>query len=384
MKRLYNAILLNTYLIVTCWSQNTSSIDQRLFLGEITYDFYSTVDVSTNNPKAFFLKSLESVSEQVFSFTDEDIMITDKANRDTSTVAICNPFDTYTIFYPEKTKMRFGASNENNIDNYTKTSERKLVMGFICHKYEYQVNDDIYVEKWITPDFEYSYPSHYKGQCHRIFTKYGLLVARKSTIKSPDQYTILHENRLSSFVYDSLYVRSNQIGNTDENNQEIVDYNESKSNLNYKLLAHKDRSNIQLDSIIDVEYNYIDGDIYLANYTLINFWASWSRPSLNSMPYLSKLKDSYSSEGFNILSLSIDQDISHDEWLEYIDEYKMDWDNGRIKIDKKSKSWNSLPIPFLPRYLLVDKNGIIIMDQIEGIRSKEFETFLQNLLLSDN
>lgn len=383
MKRIYITIKLSAILTLSSWSQNITIQNQKIFYGEITYDSYTTFDVSNSDSRTYnTLKQLENVKEQIFSFKD-DIWITARSGQDTSTVAICNELDTYTIFYPEKNRIRFGGSKSNNIGNYERTGESMVIKGFNCDKYFYQLNDDIYIEKWISQDFGYTYPSTHKGQCHRIFTEHGLVVARKSTSHFQDN-TMISESRLSNYFYDSLYVRENHISQAKENDEKIVDFKIPQQNIEYNLIEPKNRTKIQLDSLINKDNKYINADILLGNYTIINIWASWCKPCLINMPRLSELKDIFSSEGLNILSISVDQNISHEEWIRDIEKNQMNWNNLRAVMDNNSNLCNGIEISSLPKYLLLDKKGHIIMDEIEKIQSDKFELFLQDLIFNDH
>ncbi len=100
---------------------------------------------------------------------------------------------------------------------------------------------------------------------------------------------------------------------------------------------------------------------------LLDFWASWCVPCRQSIPYLKTLYKKYHSEGFEIISVSID--MKKDAWLQAIKEEGIDiWYNVPVAENyasgpsfiKKDDIYYNYDVGAVPTYLLIDKNSRII------------------------
>ena len=121
-------------------------------------------------------------------------------------------------------------------------------------------------------------------------------------------------------------------------------------NLNKKI--DNKNSNVLHRSFPDFEYTTIDSievtqERYLRKYTLITFWASWDKNSLERMRELAAIKDSVKSESFAILNIAFDYDSA--QWRKFITEDSIVGDNV---LDRKmfhsplAKQFNIKSLPF--------------------------------------
>ncbi len=112
-------------------------------------------------------------------------------------------------------------------------------------------------------------------------------------------------------------------------------------------------------------------DLYLGRkYTLINFWYSGSFTCLRQVPALRKLYDTYKSNGFQIVGISVDDKMYGDRWKKTIVEQKLNWpqlwDVDRQKAIK-------LSIDYFPTNYLLDEKGNIVR---KNIKPEELEKLL--------
>lgn len=94
-------------------------------------------------------------------------------------------------------------------------------------------------------------------------------------------------------------------------------------------------------------------------YVLVEFWASWCGPCIGSIPALKDLYSSYNQYGFEIVSISLDDE--QDPWVEASEEYKLPWVNlGELK-GFDGEVATSFGVTFIPKSYLVDKDGQIVI-----------------------
>jgi len=108
---------------------------------------------------------------------------------------------------------------------------------------------------------------------------------------------------------------------------------------------------------------------------LLDFWASWCGPCRTANKGLAKIYDKFRNKGFEIYSVSIDDDKA--DWQKAIKQDKIKWlqvnDPGRWNA-KTAVDWN---IYGLPTTYLIDKKGILLAMDLEG---KHLEEAIKDLL----
>jgi len=96
-----------------------------------------------------------------------------------------------------------------------------------------------------------------------------------------------------------------------------------------------------------------DKDAFAGRLVLIDYWATWCKPCLELKPKLDKILVKYRPEGFEMLSVSIDEKQSTlDKFLS-----KGKWDNP-VAWDSK-QTWTGLRVVTIPALFLV-KDGQVV------------------------
>ncbi len=144
--------------------------------------------------------------------------------------------------------------------------------------------------------------------------------------------------------------------------------------------AQREVANIA-DPRLQIKLPTVKGDsITLASLkgkvVLLDFWASWCMPCRAANKKLVKLYDKYSKQGFEIFSVSLDEEKK--DWQKAIIKDKINW----LQVNDPRGSWNAKTaadwnISVLPTSFLINKKGDVVAIDPEG---KELEKGIRDLL----
>jgi thiol-disulfide isomerase/thioredoxin len=87
---------------------------------------------------------------------------------------------------------------------------------------------------------------------------------------------------------------------------------------------------------------------------LMDFWGTWCPPCRESVPTLRDLQKKYAGKGFELVSVSSDDD--EDVWRTFIEAQKMNWTEY---IDLSGEVLNAFSIESFPTYVILDKDGVM-------------------------
>ncbi|HEV8507023.1 MAG TPA: TlpA disulfide reductase family protein [Chitinophagaceae bacterium] len=108
---------------------------------------------------------------------------------------------------------------------------------------------------------------------------------------------------------------------------------------------------------------------------LLDFWASWCGPCRYSNKNLIKLYSKYKQNGFEILSVSLDD--SKKEWVKAVNKDKITWLQINDSRGWDARSATKWQVDAIPASFLIDKNGDVVAINAER---KELENKIRELL----
>jgi peroxiredoxin len=95
-----------------------------------------------------------------------------------------------------------------------------------------------------------------------------------------------------------------------------------------------------------------------SKYKLIVFWSIWCPHCTEMMPSLVNVYNDYKSKGFEIIAISIDEEV--DQWKKFIADKQFPWVNMQINADYDNPIILKYNVDETPKMFLVDKNLKIV------------------------
>ena len=88
---------------------------------------------------------------------------------------------------------------------------------------------------------------------------------------------------------------------------------------------------------------------------VMEVWASWCSDCVKAMPKLKELQAKYTDASYVFISM----DKSYDKWLAGIDRHELKGDHYWVTDGMKGEFGKSIDLDWIPRYIIIDKNGKI-------------------------
>jgi thiol-disulfide isomerase/thioredoxin len=90
---------------------------------------------------------------------------------------------------------------------------------------------------------------------------------------------------------------------------------------------------------------------------LVDMWASWCRDCIVGLPDVKSLQKSF---GNNVVFLFLSVDKDDAKWKSAIERYGISGEHYRVKGAWKTPLSNYIALDWIPRYLVLDENGMVI------------------------
>ncbi len=105
---------------------------------------------------------------------------------------------------------------------------------------------------------------------------------------------------------------------------------------------------------------------FRGKYVLVDFWASWCAPCRQENPNVVKAYQAYNAKGFEVFSVSVDQDAT--KWEQAVKDDGLVWSQVRDTDGEVAKMY---AIQSIPTTLLLDQEGKIIAKNLRGAALEE-------------
>ena len=128
-------------------------------------------------------------------------------------------------------------------------------------------------------------------------------------------------------------------------------------------LVHGIRHTVVGATVADEAGKRLDGaednlSAYGGKVVLMDFWATtWCGPCIAGLPKLRELQEGYADNQFTILGISVDAEV--ETVTDFLEDESMPWEHWHIGVDSDFQmSWR---IPGYPTYVVIDKDGVIVL-----------------------
>ena len=93
---------------------------------------------------------------------------------------------------------------------------------------------------------------------------------------------------------------------------------------------------------------------YQGKVIYLDFWASWCKPCLKSMPILNQMRADLADSGFEVIAVNLDLDPAKGK--EFLAKYPVDYPVVRTAIEEVSELYK---VTVLPMSYLIDRKGVL-------------------------
>jgi thiol-disulfide isomerase/thioredoxin len=151
----------------------------------------------------------------------------------------------------------------------------------------------------------------------------------------------------------------------------VIEYIEKKKQRKIKQdfiasITGKPFANLSLTTI-DGKVQEFSSLVGKSDFILIDFWASWCNPCINSIPGLKDIYSKYKSKGLEVVGITLDADSK--EWENGLKKIDTPWLNFKITglsdqneyVKIKKKLYDVCGLSGIPYMILLDKNGKILI-----------------------
>ena len=114
---------------------------------------------------------------------------------------------------------------------------------------------------------------------------------------------------------------------------------------------------------------------FKGKYVYIDVWATWCGPCRKEIPHLKELEKVFRKKKIVFVSISTDTNLR--EWETMVGEEQLK--GVQLNIDGDNRFKNAFNIESIPRFILLDKKGKVVNENMTRPSNPETEEFLRSL-----
>ena len=131
----------------------------------------------------------------------------------------------------------------------------------------------------------------------------------------------------------------------------------------------------------DTQGKMVSLEDFRGKYVFIDIWATWCAPCKREFPFLKEMEHEYKDKDLAIISLSIDKMEHKERWLQMIENENLSGIQLLADNEWNSDFISAYNIRMIPRFILLDKNGIVIDANAPNPSNPALQEILNNLEL---
>lgn len=304
-------------------------------------------------------------------FINNQCIITEKVYSKVASISLSYPIKSgelwgVTLLVPHSatTSVRFDVVKDSNTNQFSKYSLTNCTNAYKCREY-YRLQSYC---KVLTDSNKY-----YSAQYNKINNDSILALYNLSSVKLAVKQMEFIKTHGEEYYY-FWFFRANIANSLLPTHQiELYEtfntafpakFKESKEGENLKTLIAgrlfiKKGNNAPTFDVEDYLGNKVSSEKLRGKFVLMNFWATWCSPCIDEIPMLKKIRDTYSKEKLEMISVSLDNNLT--AFKKGINKYELNW----INIFSNTNLQNLFGKKPIPSVYLIDPNGILLFSSWE-------------------
>jgi len=130
----------------------------------------------------------------------------------------------------------------------------------------------------------------------------------------------------------------------------------------------------------DIKDNDVSFTDFRGKIVYIDVWATWCAPCKQEIPFLKELEEEFKGEDIVFVSISLDKPNVHKKWKKFVKEQELTGIQLFADNAFDSKIAKDYKISAIPRFMLFDKQGIIINADAQRPSDPDLKAILRDLL----